>query len=153
MKKDLKIKLTIFGGIIITLLSGILFSLFINKYAPEAKFSWNLIGKVPLCNRKPERGICINGFVLPLCARCSFNFLFVIIGLVVFSFKKPNSFIKNLKVSIFILILVFLFTPLIVDGVKVYFFNIPSDNIVRMITGGLFGIGLSMLAHKIILLL
>ena len=153
MKKATKRNLIILVGVLITLLIEFIFYLLVNKYAPEAKFSWDLIGKVPLCNRKPERGIIINGFVLPLCARCSFNFLFVILGLVFFSFKKPNTFVRNLKFPVLILLLFFLFTPLVVDGVKVYFFNIPSDNIVRMITGGLFGLGLSLLGHKIILLL
>lgn len=34
-------------------------------------------GKAPLCNLIPEHGICIKGFYLPLCARCTGTFFWM----------------------------------------------------------------------------
>ena len=94
-----------------------------------------MFGKAPLCNLLPEHGICINGFYLPLCARCLGIFLGIIIASFLFIFiirKKRYRFLIHL-------LFVLLALPCLIDGTLQYFFYIESNNIRRIITGLLCG--------------
>lgn len=141
MRKSKKTPLMIIGGLFFSIvLIGIAIFAF-NRFFPEYAISFDLIGKVPLCNRNIERAIHIHGFVFPFCIRCTsiiFSYLSMI-G-ILFLPKVNERFVKSNQL-IWYLLSGLLIIPLIVDGFKVYFFQIDSPNYIRVYTGILFGIG------------
>lgn len=97
-----------------------------------------MIGKVPLCNKKKERAPHIFGLCFPLCYRCSGIILGAIFCLIINLVKYiPDNLIN-------ILICIVLALPLIIDGVRQYFFNKLSNNTLRLLTGVFFGYSLSL---------
>lgn len=149
--KSKKIPLIIIGGFFFSIMViFILLSLF-NHFFPEQAFSLDLFGKVPLCNRKIERAIIIHGFVFPLCIRCTSMVFSYLVAICILLLPKINK--QCLKWNRFILFVlsILLILPLIIDGVKVYFFQIDSPNYIRVFTGILFGSGGALLTKLIIL--
>ncbi len=146
----MKVKIAIVASILLTFLIMASVYLFLKIYVPDALIPFDEFGKIPLCNRKIERGIIINGFVLPLCSRCTFMLLFFVFSLVLTRIKFLNRLITSKSIITIILITTSLVLPLIVDGVRVYFFKHHGSNLVRMITGALFGIGVGIFTHYLI---
>lgn len=98
-------------------------------------------GKAPLCNMIPEHGICIKGFYLPLCARCTGTLIGCVVTIFLFLFV-----IRRSKYRLSLHILSFLLAvPCLIDGLLQYVWQVESDNFRRILTGLLLGasIGLS----------
>ena len=92
-------------------------------------------GKAPLCNLIPEHGICIKGFYLPLCARCTGVFIGCIITIFIFLFViRKSKYRLSLHITFFLLSI-----PCLIDGLLQYVWLIESDNYRRIITGLLLG--------------
>ena len=84
------------------------------------------------CHQLPERSFFFKGYQLPICARC----LGIILGYILCIFLL----IFNCKLNIYLLFLLILTT--LIDW-SLQFFNIlTSNNIRRLVTGILGGIGL-----------
>ena len=84
------------------------------------------------CHQLPERSLFFKGYQLPICARC----LGIILGYILCIFLL----IFNCKLNIYLLFLLILTT--LIDW-SLQFFNIlSSNNIRRLVTGILGGIGL-----------
>lgn len=84
------------------------------------------------CHQLPERSFFFRGYQLPICARC----LGIILGYILCIFLL----IFNCKLNIYLLFLLILTT--LIDW-SLQFFNIlSSNNIRRLVTGILGGIGL-----------
>ena len=84
------------------------------------------------CHQLPERSFFFKGYQLPICARC----LGIILGYILCIFLL----IFNCKLNIYLLFLLILTT--LIDW-SLQFFNIlSSNNIRRLVTGILGGIGL-----------
>lgn len=88
------------------------------------------LGMVPLCNGNPARAPWFCGFCFILCYRC----LAIIIGVVITLYYLKNH---QPKIKYIILII-----PMIVDGMFQTFSPYVSNNILRVITGLLFGFGI-----------
>lgn len=101
------------------------------------------IGKIPLCNGKPERAPQIGGFCFPLCWRCS-SF---IVGCWIMCAVNTSLFIMNPYASMISSLL--LVTPCVYDSVSQYCFGHISTNRRRAITGFLAGIGLVVLSDAV----
>lgn len=89
-------------------------------------------GRVPLCNHRPDRGIYIRGFCLPLCARCTGILTGAVggtIAAVLTQWRFP------------VLLGIVLMLPTAVDGVMEYRAGRESNNTRRLVTGLLAGIG------------
>ena len=84
------------------------------------------IGEIPLCNGIPSRALHIGNFCFILCYRCSG----VIIGLlgILYYLRKNKPKIK--------------YVPMIIDGYLQLLTSYLSNNLLRLITGILFGIGI-----------
>ena len=85
-----------------------------------------------LCHRREDRSIKLWGFQSPLCARCMgmvFGFVLAIIVESVGTLLHPA-------------LALFLCAPLIIDGVSQNIGYRESTNLLRLITGILFGLGL-----------
>ena len=93
------------------------------------------IGKIPICNGMASRALHIGNFCFILCYRCSGVVLGIIFVLYYLNKHKP-------KIHYFLLIV-----PMIVDGFLQLLTPYTSNNLLRLITGMLFGI---VIGHGII---
>ena len=107
------------------------------------KKTFDIFGKMPLCNLKVERGFYIGSFCFPLCVRCTAIIVGILIPVIanIFLCKKQKARLLYLW---FMLII-----PCLIDGVLQYFFYIESTNLRRFVLGLLSGLGIG----KIILFL
>lgn len=86
------------------------------------------------CHHRADRSFFFRGKQFPICARCTGEFLGIIISIICgFFFRLP------LWLSIVILL------PMVIDGFIQLLTSYESDNTKRFITGFLFGFGLGML--------
>lgn len=100
----------------------------------------SLIGKVPLCNERRDRGIVIKGFCLPLCTRCVFIIIGALIGTVLEKMLLPHF--NNINIIIRFTLLFLFQIPMMIDGISQYVFYKESTNLRRAITGFLSGFGI-----------
>lgn len=119
----------------------------------ELQFSFAIIGKVPLCNRNKDSALAIGIFVFPLCWRCTCMLLFYILGMICLNLTHLRKKIISLPIIYSMIICITFILPLIIDGSLQYFFDIESNNLRRILTGSLFGIGVSILTTKLISIL
>lgn len=99
--------------------------------------------KIPICHRMPERTFNIRGHYFPVCARCTgfyigafFYFIFVY-----FFYVQYTTFI--------ILIAFLMLIPTFLDGFTQLFDIRESNNILRLFTGLIGGIGLAILVKAV----
>lgn len=88
------------------------------------------IGKVPICNGIASRALHIGDFCFILCYRCSGVVLGIMFSL--YYLKKCEA-----KIKYFLLII-----PLVIDGFLQLLTPYTSNNLLRLLTGILFGIGI-----------
>ena len=84
------------------------------------------------CHQKPDRSFFINGRQFPLCARCTGILIGYFIGIAVAIITKCQNHLY------FLLLLI----PMIIDGIIQKAFKKESNNIRRLLTGILGGIGI-----------
>lgn len=150
MRQNKKISLIIIGGLFFSITLVLVYLLTVNALFPKYAFSLDLIGKVPLCNRNIERAVIINGFVFPFCIRCTSMMLSYLIAITLLFIPRVNKEFTKLNIPMLIILAIILITPLILDGIKVYFFQVDSKNYIRVVTGILFGIGASLVTKVLI---
>lgn len=92
-------------------------------------------GKEPLCNHRPDRGLYIGSFCLPLCARCTG----ILIGAVVFALLRLAYGWQGGWMHL--LVGALLIAPTGIDGIVEYWFGVESNNPRRLVTGLLAGVG------------
>ena len=154
MKKNTfqwKIPVIVISGILFSCLIIVLFFLIWNHVFPNLAFTFDLWGKVPLCNRNINRAIKIGDFVFPLCIRCTSMGCSFLIGILLLFIPKNANKLKKCPFYIWMILSIILMIPLVIDGIKVYFFQIDSPNIIRYITGILFGCGTSLLTRTFLI--
>ena len=82
------------------------------------------------CHQIAERSFFIGGYQFPVCARCTGMILGYISAIVLWFLVKP------------VWMVVFLVFPMLADGFTQYWGWRESNNLLRMVTGGLFGYAL-----------
>lgn len=96
-----------------------------------------------ICHQLPDRSFFINGEQLPLCSRCTGIYLGIFITLTFYFFTR---FIRHKKPSypphLIIGVISIIFVLLLVFNAISPLFNIPTNNILRFITGIFFGISI-----------
>ena len=130
-----KIKIILFSTIIISYTLMMVCILIAALRLPsEYKLSFDLIGKVPLCNRRADSAPHIGNFVFIFCWRCTgmISSFFTTVG--IFFIPCIRKKILATKSLIIYLIIFVLVVPLIVDGVRQYFFMIPSNNLFLLLS-------------------
>lgn len=85
-----------------------------------------------MCHRRPDRSFFINGKQMPLCARCTGILVGYFVGIFVACVMRCRGY------GYFTLLLL----PMIVDGTVQQFTAYESNNILRLITGILGGVGI-----------
>jgi len=86
---------------------------------------------ITFCHRKPERSFFWKGKQFPVCARCTG----IHIGYIAFPFFMFNIFTLNIWWTLALIL------PTYIDGLTQAFFKRESNNILRVTTGLLAGIG------------
>ena len=95
------------------------------------------------CHQKSERSFRINNYQFPVCARCT-GFYISIFAYVIL------AMLVAIHYNIFTTILaIFLIIPFIIDGVTQFLEIRESNNILRLITGLMGGIGLMIILKTI----
>jgi uncharacterized membrane protein len=87
------------------------------------------------CHRIPERSFFYKGKQFPVCARCTGIYIGYISIIVFALFRTYLPAIWSIALII----------PILIDGITQVFCNRESTNILRLITGIMFGIGISSL--------
>ena len=90
------------------------------------------LGLAFMCHQRADRSFFIKGKQFPLCARCTGMLIGYIAGITI-------AVITKCEYRMYFLLFL---TPMIVDGGIQHFFGIDSNNIRRLITGVLSGIGI-----------
>lgn len=106
------------------------------KLTKEIKYRFSMIGKLPICNQKRERAPVVNKFVFLFCYRCT--------GIILGGIAASLMNYLNVSKQSYILLFVFI-TPCAIDGLIQELNILESNNIRRLITGFLLGIGLAFL--------
>lgn len=97
---------------------------------------WDGLWQEPLCNHRPDRGIYIHGYCLPLCARCTG----ILAGAAIATMVCRLSGMHHMPIRFLVPALVMV-APTGMDGLLEYACGIESNNPRRVITGFLAGIG------------
>jgi len=92
-----------------------------------------------ICHRIPERSFFIKGHQFPVCARCTGFYTSLILYFIYAYFNFINY---NIYLLIFAIILLI---PTAIDGLTQLFNKRESNNILRLITGLLGGLGLGII--------
>lgn len=92
-----------------------------------------------LCHCRPDRSFFYKGKQFPICARCTGELIGIIFAIpIIFVLKDVSWF----YIIIFII-------PLLLDGFTQLLTKYESNNLKRVITGFLFGIGLVFILAKL----
>lgn len=94
---------------------------------------------ITYCHRKPERSFFWKGKQFPVCARCTG----IHIGYISFPLFLFSVFTLNIWWTIFLIL------PTYIDGLTQAFFKRESNNLLRVTTGVIAGIGLMSLVSII----
>ena len=84
-----------------------------------------------LCHQRPERSFFMWGYPLAVCARCTFLYVGMLVGMILY----PLWFGREIPLKV---VLVFA-APVVVDGFSQLFFR-ESSNEIRALTGFLLGV-------------
>ena len=108
----------------------------LNKYI-------QLISKIPICHRLPDRTFNIRGHKFPVCARCTGFYI------AAFSYFTYVYFFYVQYTIPLILIAFLMLIPTFIDGFTQLFNLRESNNILRLFTGLIGGLGLAILIKAI----
>ena len=108
----------------------------LNKYS-------QLISKIPICHRLPDRTFNIRGHYFPVCARCTGFYIGA------FSYFTYVYFFYVQYTIPLILIAFLMLIPTFIDGFTQLFNLRESNNILRLFTGLIGGIGLAVLVKTV----
>lgn len=91
------------------------------------------------CHRKPERSFFWRGKQFPVCARCTG----IHVGYLAFPFFTFNVFHLNIWITLALIV------PTVVDGLTQAYWDRESNNLLRVISGLMFGVGMMSLVSII----
>ena len=101
-----------------------------------------------VCHQLPERTLLFGKIYMPVCSRCFgiyIGFLFTIIFLFLV-FRKKESDLPPLYIIIIVILMIF---SSIIDGFLSYLGVYNTNNIIRLITGYMFGSGIAIILYPI----
>ena len=96
------------------------------------------------CHQLPSRSFFIGKYQFPLCARCTGIVLGIFLSLFLLSYDI------EVKDRFSVLQICILITPMIIDGFVQMLTTYESNNTKRLLTGGMFGVGICVLIFDLI---
>ena len=87
------------------------------------------------CHQRPERSFFVRGYQMPVCARCEGELIGILAALIAIWFFRPPYWVMAV-----------IMLPMIADGLIQGVTRYESTNLRRMVTGILFGFGITMIA-------
>ena len=109
-----------------------------NQKIYESKYN-QILSKIPFCHRLPDRTFNIRGHYFPVCARCTGFY----IGAFSYFFYVYFFYVQYTITLIIFAILIMI--PTFFDGLTQFFGFRESNNILRLFTGLMGGVGLAIL--------
>jgi uncharacterized membrane protein len=109
-----------------------------NQKIHESKYN-QILSKIPICHRLPDRTFNIRGYYFPVCARCTGLYL----GAILF-FTYSLFFLIGYSQTLILLAFISII-PMIIDGLTQFLGFRESYNGLRFITGFVAGFGLALL--------
>lgn len=100
----------------------------------------------PICNGRPERAPHLFGRCFPLCWRCSAAAAGALVTVAAVSFIPLATVFHR---WVWPMIGAAMLLPMVVDGALQYAAKLESTNARRIVTGGLFGIGIGLLSSLV----
>ena len=113
-----------------------------NLMVTEYQFTNSILGKI--CHRYPSRCFYVFGSNMGLCARCFSVYSAMFILCILYVFFDMSVSLKYRSI-----IALSLVVPLLLDGITQYFSLRESNNLLRLLTGFLAGIGISIIFFPI----
>ncbi|MHB1346235.1 MAG: DUF2085 domain-containing protein [Candidatus Humimicrobiaceae bacterium] len=101
-----------------------------------------------VCHQLPQRTLLFGNLLMPVCSRCSgiyIGFLFTMVFLFIL-FRKRESELP--PVYVIVIAIVFILSS-IIDGLLSYLGVYITNNILRLITGYMFGAGISIIIYPV----
>jgi uncharacterized membrane protein len=101
-----------------------------------------------ICHQLPERTLLFGNILMPVCSRCSgiyIGFLFTMIFLFIV-FRKRES---DLPPAYIIVTAIVFILSAIIDGLLSYLGVYSTNNVIRLITGYMFGAGISIIIYPV----
>lgn len=90
------------------------------------------------CHRRPERSFFVKGYQMPVCARCEGELIGIMAAVIAVWFLRPPYWLMAV-----------IMLPMIADGLIQGLTKYESNNWRRLITGMLFGFGITMIMLKV----
>lgn len=90
------------------------------------------------CHRRPERSFFVKGYQMPVCARCEGELIGILAAVIAVWFLRPPYWLMAV-----------IMLPMIADGLIQGLTKYESNNRRRLITGMLFGFGITMIILKV----
>lgn len=90
------------------------------------------------CHRRPERSFFVKGYQMPVCARCEGELIGILAAVIAVWFLRPPYWLMAV-----------IMLPMIADGLIQGLTKYESNNWRRLITGMMFGFGITMIMLKV----
>ena len=104
---------------------------------------YNIFLDLPICHRLPDRTFKVKDWYFPVCARCT-GFYIAAFSYFIYVYFFYVDYTLTLIILAFLMI-----TPTIIDGLtQLYGFRV-SNNILRLFTGLIGGVGLAILMKSL----
>ena len=104
------------------------------RFEKQIRFMYKWLPIFCGCHQRPERSFFVKGYQMPVCARCEGELTGILAALIAVWFLRPPYWLMGI-----------LMVPMIADGLIQGLTEYESTNWRRLITGILFGFGITMI--------
>jgi uncharacterized membrane protein len=103
------------------------------RFEKQIRFMYKWLPIFCGCHQRPERSFFVKGYQMPVCARCEGELIGILAALIAVWFLRPPYWLMAVMM-----------VPMAADGLIQGLTKYESTNLRRLITGILFGFGITM---------
>ena len=104
------------------------------RFEKQIRFMYKWLPIFCGCHQRPERSFFVKGYQMPVCARCEGELIGILAALIAVWFFRPPYWLMAVMM-----------VPMAADGLIQGLTKYESTNLRRLITGILFGFGITMI--------
>lgn len=104
------------------------------RFEKQIRFMYKWLPIFCGCHQRPERSFFVKGYQMPVCARCEGELTGILAALIAVWFLRPPYWLMAVMM-----------VPMAADGLIQGLTKYESTNLRRLITGILFGFGITMI--------